>query len=654
MERILKKLIIAVSVMMLAIVCAVTASAQDHTHEYRTVITKLATCTDEGLEIERCDCGAEKNRTVVPARGHNSTTLKDNRCTFCSAYVIETGKTVDIKLEEDVIKYTSVAWSSTEKVRVEDYTSIPFLLHTAKIKGVKAGTATLYAFSKGEIIFSEKVIIECKNHSFTNYVSDNNAGCTDGTKTAVCDYCDKTNTIIDEGTAKHKYVYTSDNNATCESNSTKTGVCSLCGATVKVEEENTATGHKYDYFKPNHDATCEKDGTRTAVCLVCKKENTVVAEGTALGHNFINYIYNNDAECKKDGTKTATCVRCGKVDVVTVEGSATGHKYMFQPEVKPTCKKDGKTRGSYCGYCGEVFVAQEIIPATGEHEIKYSTSEASFDMHGTYIEFCHLCDDNYVIYDIPRVAVAKLEKTSYNYNGEVRTPKVYLEDSKGVALIEGSDFDVTYDEGRKMPGKYAVKVTLKGSYKGEKTLYFNIRTTATTKLTATQTTSSITLSWSAVTGADGYRIYVYDFDEKIYVTLKTVTKTSYTIKNLEDGKTYKYRVKSFVNVGSDRMWAEQTREITTSTKPETPTVKVKAGTKKAALSWNSVDGADGYQVYMKAPGESYKKLITTPKTSYTKTSLKSGKTYKFRVRAYRRVDGKNVFGAYKTYTVKIK
>ena len=46
------------------------------------------------------------------------------------------------------------------------------------------------------------VIREDVAHSFTNYISDNNATCTeDGTKTAKCDRCDATNTIVDIGSA---------------------------------------------------------------------------------------------------------------------------------------------------------------------------------------------------------------------------------------------------------------------------------------------------------------------------------------------------------------------------------------------------------------------------------------------------------------------
>ena len=46
-------------------------------------------------------------------------------------------------------------------------------------------------------------------HSFTNYVSNNDATCTaDGTKTATCDRCDVTDTKPDTGTKKpHNYLY---------------------------------------------------------------------------------------------------------------------------------------------------------------------------------------------------------------------------------------------------------------------------------------------------------------------------------------------------------------------------------------------------------------------------------------------------------------
>ncbi|MDE7087476.1 MAG: DUF285 domain-containing protein, partial [Clostridia bacterium] len=54
-------------------------------------------------------------------------------------------------------------------------------------------------------------------HSFTNYVSNNNATCTaDGTKTATCDNCTATETVTDTGTATgHSTTYNAPNAPNC-------------------------------------------------------------------------------------------------------------------------------------------------------------------------------------------------------------------------------------------------------------------------------------------------------------------------------------------------------------------------------------------------------------------------------------------------------
>lgn len=54
--------------------------------------------------------------------------------------------------------------------------------------------------------------------------------------------------------------------------------------------------------------------------------------------------------------------------------------------------------------------------------------------------------------------------------------------------------------------------------------------------------SKITLSWSSIDGADGYRIYIYDASSKKYKTYKTIKSTKCTIKNLSNGKSYKFKV----------------------------------------------------------------------------------------------------------------
>lgn len=72
----------------------------------------------------------------------------------------------------------------------------------------------------------------------------------------------------------------------------------------------------------------------------------------------------------------------------------------------------------------------------------------------------------------------------------------------------------------------------------------------------------------------------------------------------------------------------------------------KAKKSSITIKWNKVRGADGYQIYANQCGKNnkYKLVKTVPKagtTSFTYKKLKKGTTYKFIVRAYKNIDGKN-------------
>ena len=70
------------------------------------------------------------------------------------------------------------------------------------LHAVSAGETQISATTDRGVVFTAAVIVAEHVHSFTNYVSDNNATCTeDGTKTAKCDHCDATDTIPNAGSA---------------------------------------------------------------------------------------------------------------------------------------------------------------------------------------------------------------------------------------------------------------------------------------------------------------------------------------------------------------------------------------------------------------------------------------------------------------------
>lgn len=76
----------------------------------------------------------------------------------------------------------------------------------------------------------------------------------------------------------------------------------------------------------------------------------------------------------------------------------------------------------------------------------------------------------------------------------------------------------------------------------------------------------------------------------------------------------------------------------------------------AKLSWTKVSGATGYEVYRAtSKNGTYTKVATVKTRSYTNKKLKSGKTYYYKVRAYKKKGNTTVYGALsKAVTVKTK
>ena len=85
----------------------------------------------------------------------------------------------------------------------------------------------------------------------------------------------------------------------------------------------------------------------------------------------------------------------------------------------------------------------------------------------------------------------------------------------------------------------------------------------------------------------------------------------------------------------------------------TPTVI--AGSRKATVKYSKVARATGYEIYMAKENGKYVKVKTTTANSYTRTKLTRGATYKFKVRAYKKVGSNVYYGAYSSAkVVKVK
>lgn len=64
------------------------------------------------------------------------------------------------------------------------------------------------------------------------------------------------------------------------------------------------------------------------------------------------------------------------------------------------------------------------------------------------------------------------------------------------------------------------------------------------------------------------------------------------------------------------------------------------------LRWGKVNGADGYQVYLKKGNGNFKKVLTTKKTSADIENLLSAQTYTIKVRAFDKTNSKTTYGSF--------
>lgn len=172
----------------------------------------------------------------------------------------------------------------------------------------------------------------------------------------------------------------------------------------------------------------------------------------------------------------------------------------------------------------------------------------------------------------------------------------------------------------------------------------------------------VRLLWEEVKGAHGYQIWRKSAGED-YRVVKTLGDrgneltndqgevTAYSNTGLEAGKTYTYRMRAFAIQDGKKIYGVYSDETEVVVMPEAPILKVSSPkTGRAALSWNAIEGASGYQIWRaeKEKGSySIVKSITDSKvTSYTNSGLESGKTYYFKIRAYINTEGKKTFGEY--------
>ena len=141
----------------------------------------------------------------------------------------------------------------------------------------------------------------------------------------------------------------------------------------------------------------------------------------------------------------------------------------------------------------------------------------------------------------------------------------------------------------------------------------------------------VSVTWSTVNGATGYRVYKRGAGEKYWTYLGSVTNNSYKDLKVKNNSYYRYTV--IATCGKLYSDFYPSGSLVKSVFAPVPQ-KVVTRPRELTFSWNGVVGADYYRVYKRAAGQAYWTFLANTKSlQYVDKNVTKGQYYRYIVRA---------------------
>ena len=476
----------------------------------------------------------------------------------------------------------------------------------------------------------------------------------------LCTKClDAQSSLPDGETAEHTY---GNATATWNDDNTKADVtvsCTVCQDKEldallddqnKDTQELTKTAKTKDIKVEKPDGfDCEKGGnvTYVATATVDGKEYKVSKSVTVKAgqHTYgkPSYSWSKDDKGNMICAATFTCEKCKKVEIVPVkENATTDNGTIIAEKVEPTCTEDGTyTYKAIVKFQGESYTETKVetVKKTGH----------KYDNNGV----CTVCG-----HKRPTITLTSKKEVYTGKSISIDAPKV-VGDVKDLKYSYYSDNACKNEISEPTdPGVYYVKVTADaGVTSNIATLTIVPQTTKIT--TVANATSYMTVSWNKVNKASGYYVYRSTNGKKFtkIATVKSANTAKYSDKKAtKNGQKYVYKVVTYYNGNQTVSSADSSVKIGY----RLSTMKVSSLTnkkgKKAYIKWTKNSKSTGYQIKY-VTGKSKAKTVKASSKAKTKTisKLKKGKTYKVRIRSYKKVSNVTYYSAWsKQKSVKIK
>lgn len=157
--------------------------------------------------------------------------------------------------------------------------------------------------------------------------------------------------------------------------------------------------------------------------------------------------------------------------------------------------------------------------------------------------------------------------------------------------------------------------------------------------------NNLAFSWSKVSKAVGYQVYVLNSNGKYEKAIDT--KELYYTQDVSKNEITTYKIRAYTIFNGKRVYSKFNTPFTFSAKPSKVSgLKVTAKTKDSiSLKWDSVKNASGYAVYTVKSG-SYSLMKKVSSASAKITGLKPNTNYTFVVRAYITTTLRNTYSDY--------
>lgn len=169
------------------------------------------------------------------------------------------------------------------------------------------------------------------------------------------------------------------------------------------------------------------------------------------------------------------------------------------------------------------------------------------------------------------------------------------------------------------------------------------------KLTAVKrTATTVTLSFSKVSGASGYKIYRATQKDGNYQYVGTTKTLTFIDTGLKYNKSYYYKVRAYKGTGDAKEHSKYSDILSIKSTFSKVDLNVESNdTKSIHLSWNKVKDANKYKIYRADSKYGYYSYVgITNDTSFLDEDVESNETYYYRVRAYKKIDGVKYNGVY--------